>query len=180
MSERLKHIETGPTENEHLHSNEVLPPSAEKREDAKSETVDIDKTREQIREIHQLSPGSSKKSLEDTESDASPKLVSVTETLAKTLSAVRHQLTPSEKSFSKVIHNPIISKVSEVTAKTLARPYAILSGSLIACIGSAFYIYYTRHLGYRYNYFVPILLFFAGLIVSIAVEILYKFTQRLR
>lgn len=102
------------------------------------------------------------------------RLEPVVDSLAKTWGAIRQNLSPSEKVFSKVIHNPVIENISEFTAKTLARPYAILSGGIIAMIGSAIYLYYTRHLGYQYNYFIPILLFTAGLAVGLLVEMFYK------
>jgi hypothetical protein len=183
MSERLRHIESDFPEPEVTDASEVQPQSAEKSQDAKHETIDIDKTRERIEEIQNQTGSSSKTSPpEDTPSSRAflPSLESATETLAKTLVAIRRNLTPSEKRFSKAIHDPIIETISEATAKTLARPYAILSGGVVACAGSSLYMYYTRHLRYRYNYFVPILLFFAGLIAGAAVEVLYKTYQHRR
>ena len=44
------------------------------------------------------------------------------------------KLPKSSRTFSKVIHNPTIEKVSEVTGRTVARPNAILSGSVAAFV----------------------------------------------
>lgn len=52
----------------------------------------------------------------------------------KTMETVQSQLPKSSRTFSKVIHNPTIEKVSEVTGKTVARPNAILSGSVAAFV----------------------------------------------
>lgn len=180
MSEKIRHIESDSPEHEAAQNSEIQPKSAEKIQESKNETLSIEKTRERVREIQNTTAASSQKSQqEDTSSSRVflPSLESAAETLAKTLGAIRRNLTPSEKSFSKVMHNPIVNTVTEATAKTLARPYAILSGGIVACTGSAIYMYYTRHLGYRYNFFVPVLLFFAGLIAGIAVEVLYKTSQ---
>ncbi len=178
MDERLKHNETGPAESESALNN-VVRPAPEKKEHARAKRLDAEISREQIKRIHELAPAPSKKAMQqDKDSASRANLEYVTDTLAKTLDSIRRNLSPPDQRFSKIMHNPVISNVSEVAAKTLARPYAILSGGLVACIGSALYMYFTRHLGYQYNFFVPILLFFVGLIVSIAVEVLYKLVQR--
>ena len=52
----------------------------------------------------------------------------------KTMETVQSQLPKSSRTFSKVIHNPTIEKVSEVTGRTVARPNAILSGSVAAFV----------------------------------------------
>jgi hypothetical protein len=106
------------------------------------------------------------------------KLEPVVDTVAKTWGSIRQNLSPTQKTFSKVIHNPVVRNVSEFTAKTLARPYAILSGGVVAVVGSAIYLYFTRHLSYKYNFFVPILLFLAGLAVGIIVEMVYKLVAK--
>ena len=50
--------------------------------------------------------------------------------------ARRHMNAPS-KALSKVIHQPVIEKVSEVAGATVARPSGILGGGLFAVLGSA-------------------------------------------
>lgn len=177
MSEKLSHTESNLHEQDIEQNSEAQPQSEEKIQDVKNETLDIEKSREQIREIHKPTAGSAQKSpSEDNTPSRSllPSFESATETLAKTMGAIRRNLSPQDKRFSKVIHSPIVNSVSEATAKTLARPYAILSGGIVACAGSVLYIYYSRHLGYHYNFFVPVLLFFSGLVAGITVEILLK------
>lgn len=180
MSERLKHGESSPIENKPTQAHQEQQPSAEKNPDTRIEKLDLEKARERVHEIHRPKSGPSQKSHRRDTAKMHvplPSLEPVADKLAKKLGTIRQNLSPSEKSFSKVIHSPVVSAVSEATAKTLARPYAILSGGIVASIGSALYLYYTRHLGYQYNFFVPILLFFAGLVAGIAVELLYKFVQ---
>ena len=184
MAEQLPHAfeQKNFEPDEHEAAPEALPPQAE-QEIVKAETVDADRARheaqarDKIKEIHKPKL----ETLDESARSASriirvplASLEPVVETITKTLTSIRQNLSPSQKKFSKVIHNPVISNVSEFTAKTLARPYAILAGGVVAVIGSGVYLYYTRHLGYQYNYFVPILLFGAGLAAGIAVELFYK------
>ena len=50
----------------------------------------------------------------------------------KTMKETQAHMKPAERSFSKVIHNPAVEKTSEVLGSTVARPNAILMGSLFA------------------------------------------------
>ena len=177
MSEKLKHTESWPSQTEHAPSGEHHRPSAEKQEKSKKETLSVEKTRETISEIHKHNPGAAHAvSVNDTQDNGTS--MPMPNSLTQKLRDIRHVLRPSEKRFSKIIHNPTISAVSEATAKTVARPYAVLAGGFFACVGSAIYMYYTRHLGYKYNFFVPILLFGAGLAIGIVVEVLFRAVNR--
>ncbi len=184
MSEHLKKSEQDINANkEVLVNHEVQPPIAEKKI-AQHEKLDIEKTR---RQVEQLTKASLEKNADEpdrpgisTNNVLQANMEPAAVVLNRTLRAVRRNLTPSEKVFSKFIHNPIINNVSELTSKTLARPYALLSGGIVAIIGSAGYLYYTHHLGYKYNYFVPLLLFAGGLVAGIIVELSYKTISRSR
>lgn len=50
------------------------------------------------------------------------------------MSQARTEMSAPERAFSKVIHNPVIEKVSELAGSTVARPNAILSGAVFAFI----------------------------------------------
>lgn len=52
----------------------------------------------------------------------------------QTLNDIRSEMSAGEKTFSKVIHNPIIEKVSSAAGATIARPAALILGSLSALI----------------------------------------------
>jgi hypothetical protein len=177
MSEKLKHTESAPSHSEHAPSGEHHRPSTERLNESKKETLSVEKSRETISEIHKHNPGTAH-AISDNDSQDSRASMPMTDSLTQKLRDIRHVLRPSEKRFSKIIHNHTVSTVSEATAKTVARPYAVLAGGFFACVGSAIYMYYTRHLGYKYNFFVPILLFGAGLAVGIVVEVLFRAVNR--
>lgn len=176
MSEKLHSVEHDRQPDETPGGHEAHPKQTEHTKDDISEKLDIKKTRELIDEIHQAS--GSNQDEPDNSGATSPRvplpdLQPLADAVAKTWRSIRQNLNPSERRYSRFIHNAIVSNVSEFTARTLARPYAILTGGLTALIGSAIYLYYTRHLGYHYNFFVPIFLFAGGLGVGVLAEIFY-------
>jgi len=69
------------------------------------------------------------------------------QTYKHTLSSVQRELpTRFSRSFSKVIHQPIIEKASDITGKTIFRPSLMLGMTLGALIGgSAFYLLAKRY-----------------------------------
>lgn len=178
MSERLKNFEQddSPREESSPH-HEVHKPAVEK-DVSKHEKLDVEKSREHVERVMKSSHEQNKDDPHKLGSSAAdsppPAFEPPAVVLRKTLKAIRQNLTPSERTFSKFIHSPVIYNVSELTSKTLARPYAILSGGIVAIIGSAGYLYYSKHLGYKYNYFVPLLLFAVGLVAGVIVELTYK------
>lgn len=84
--------------------------------------------------------------------------------------ARRHMSVPA-KTLSKVIHQPVVEKISEAAAPTVARPSGILGGGIAALLGSGILLYVTKHYGYRYNYLVFIVLFIGGFVGGMAVEL---------
>lgn len=46
----------------------------------------------------------------------------------------RSEMSAPNRSFSKVVHNPIVEKISDVASTTIARPNAILSGAVLAFV----------------------------------------------
>lgn len=65
-----------------------------------------------------------------------------------TMREVRSQLSPINRTFSKVIHQPVVEKTSEFLGNTVARPNAILSGSLFAFLITAAFYLIARFNGY--------------------------------
>lgn len=180
MSEQLGNFENNHERHEAETTHEVAKAPEAKHEqvdhqaEARAKKHEVEQARKEIEKAHETA--NSEPAQAGTRAVHVPlhKLEPIVQTVAQTWSSIRQNLSPTQKTFSKVIHNPVVSSVSEFTAKTLARPYAILAGGVVAVAGSAVYLYYTRHLGYTYNFFVPIMLFIGGLVAGIIVEMLYK------
>jgi len=96
----------------------------------------------------------------------------------RTLQSVRKDLSVPERAFSKVVHNPGIERASEAAGKTIARPSGVLAGGFSALLGGSIYLYITKHYGYSYNFLFFILLFAAGFMFGLLVELLFRLLRR--
>ncbi len=52
----------------------------------------------------------------------------------QTMGMVQSQLSPVERTFSKIVHYPPIDKASDVIGKTIARPSSLLAGAVSAFV----------------------------------------------
>jgi len=94
--------------------------------------------------------------------------------LNNNLSVIRSRLNKREKRFSKIIHQPTINNVSEVTSRTLLRPSAILCASLFTLLGSIYYLYITKQTGYKYNFTTALALFGGGFLLGLMLEFIVR------
>ncbi|MDO4774032.1 MAG: hypothetical protein Q4A37_02810 [Candidatus Saccharibacteria bacterium] len=84
----------------------------------------------------------------------------------KTMQTVQSQLSAPSRTFSKFIHNPIVEKVSDVAGNTIARPNAILSGSLAALILTLAIYFIARRNGYPLSGTEMLAAFFVGWVIG--------------
>ena len=91
--------------------------------------------------------------------------------LRQGIKQVQRQLPVQQRALSRVIHAPAIRALSETAAKSISRPSGLLGGGLVAFIGSSGYLYLAKHNGSRYNYFIFLLLFAAGFVVGLVLEL---------
>lgn len=92
-------------------------------------------------------------------------------TLRRELQQIRRKLPAPERLLSKVIHQPAVQAISETAGKTVSRPSGLLGGGLVALIGTSGYLYLAKHIGFEYNYLIFLLLFVAGFILGIVLEL---------
>lgn len=86
---------------------------------------------------------------------------------------IRHaqsEMGPAQRAFSKVIHQPVVEKVSGVAGRTVARPNAILFGALFALILSGAVYAVAKYYGYTLSGFEAIGSFVVGWAVGMAVD----------
>lgn len=99
--------------------------------------------------------------------------------LDRTLARVRRHLSKPNKTFSRIIHQPAVQAVSEVGAKTVARPSGLLAGSFCALLGSSFVLYQAKHYGFKYNYSIFFVFFVGGFAVGLGIDMfLWIFRRR--
>lgn len=80
----------------------------------------------------------------------------------RTMKRIRSEMSPSQRVFSKVIHNPVIDKASSVMGNTVARPNAILAGSFSAFILVTLVYVIAKNYGYPLSGFETIAAFIIG------------------
>lgn len=102
------------------------------------------------------------------------------EAFKRNLQRARKQMSTTSRGFSKVIHQPVVDAVSNVAEKTIARPTGILTGAIVALIGSSYLLYTAKHYGFQYNYFVVIILLVGGYLAGLIIELFIYGFRRLR
>lgn len=93
-------------------------------------------------------------------------------TLRRELQRIRRELPIPQRVLSRIIHQPIIRKTSEVVGQTVSRPSGLLGGGLVALLGTSGYLYLAKHIGFRYNYGIFLLLFAGGFALGLLLEFL--------
>jgi len=181
MAEKLKTPESGETlflptaeQAEPLRKDEK-DPALSKQEQAEAvaearskihETTKADRTQNPVEAVQEAG----KAARPATSLHVNRELKSIT--LSRELTAIRRRLSAPQKALSKVIHQPVISAVSEPLGKTVSRPSGLLGGGLVAFIGTSAYLYLAKSAGMRYNYFIFLGLFAGGFVVGLLLELL--------
>ena len=91
----------------------------------------------------------------------------------KTMKETQAHMKPAERTFSKVIHTPAVEKTSEVVGGTVARPNAILAGSVMAFIFTLALYLIAKYYGYPLSGTETI----ASFVVGWAVGILFDYLR---
>lgn len=81
---------------------------------------------------------------------------------SSTMRQIRSEMSAPARTFSKVIHNPTVEKVSDVVGGTAARPNAVLAGSIAATFMTLFVFMVAKQYGYRLSGFETIATFLLG------------------
>jgi hypothetical protein len=77
------------------------------------------------------------------------------------------EMSPSERIFSKIIHNKPVEKISNVAGSTVARPNAMLSGSIAAFLGITILYFVSKYYGFQLSGFETIACFVFGWVIGI-------------
>lgn len=90
----------------------------------------------------------------------------------ETMRYVRRHLSKRERKFSSFVHTPSIEKISEVSAKTIARPSGLLGGGLLALVGSITVLYFARQYGFEVPNSLFMALFIFGFVIGLLAELI--------
>jgi hypothetical protein len=86
---------------------------------------------------------------------------------------IRNEMPVLNRTFSKIIHTKAVETTSEAIGSTLARPNAILSGSIVAFILTAGFYFWAKYVGYPLSGFETIGAFIVGWLIGI----IFDFTR---
>ncbi|MCL1876772.1 hypothetical protein FWF74_01955 [Candidatus Saccharibacteria bacterium] len=90
----------------------------------------------------------------------------------KIMSDVQNSMSWSERAFSKFIHIKAIEKIGVAIGSTVARPSAILTGSLFALVLPSIIYIIAKHYGYPLTGSESIIAFIAGWIVGTVIDLI--------
>lgn len=90
------------------------------------------------------------------------------------MKAVQAELSPASSLFSKLIHAYPVEKASEVIGSTIARPNALLSGSIMAFLAITALYFLAHYFGYRLSGSETIAAFCIGWIIGIIYDYVYR------
>jgi chromatin segregation and condensation protein Rec8/ScpA/Scc1 (kleisin family) len=92
------------------------------------------------------------------------------ESFEQTMEEVRHDLPRSTRGFSHFIHNPVIERISEVLASTVARPDAILAGGITAFLAVLGLYFYAKYAGFSLQGSETIVAFVIGWLLGVVFD----------
>lgn len=175
-----EHAPHGPetAEKPHAHSPERAPEILDRKaEQAPESREEVEKNIEKARTEatqealsgREVSKGEQKKDSEPT-AHVTPR--SRDESYKHTMKSIRSEMSAPARTFSKVIHNPVVERTSEVVGSTVARPNAILSGSIFACLFVLGLYLLARNNGFALSGFETIATFLVGWAFGIVFDLL--------
>lgn len=114
----------------------------------------------------------SRSTAETKDTSPRPSKIALKSSFGATMKTVEDHLTTPQRIFSKVIHNPVIERVSDVASTTIARPNAILSGSIGALLLTGTLYLMARYYGFSLSGSETILTFLAGWLLGLVFDII--------
>jgi hypothetical protein len=96
------------------------------------------------------------------------------------LKQVRENLPKNQRVFSRIIHQPVVDNISEISGKTIGRPSGLLAGGICALLGSSIFLYIAKHYGYRYNFLLWVIFFVGGFVIGLLLEAVVALFRRLK
>lgn len=90
----------------------------------------------------------------------------------KNMHQIQSEMPAPSRTFSKIIHNPVVEKISEGIGNTVARPNVLLAGSLTAFIFVTVLYVWAKFAHYPLSGFETIGAFFIGFLAGIIIDFL--------
>lgn len=88
----------------------------------------------------------------------------------ETMKEVRHEMPLTSRLVSSIIHNRAVETTSDFLASTVARPNALLAGSVVAFISVTLVYFFAKNYGYQLSGFETIGAFVLGWVLGIVYD----------
>lgn len=157
----------------YLRAEDAVERAAEKSHVENGEKSEEKARVEALKEAISVERGSAEKKKKESASSPAKRRHGVVSKKERDASYKQHmkqlqtELNPAQRTFSKVIHNPIVEKTSEVVGSTIARPNAILSGAMVAFFLVLGVYVVSKFYGYTLSGFESIGAFIVGWILGL-------------
>ena len=168
-----EHKELSPEQLEsYLRAEASVERAAEKSKVENGEKTELESRKEALKEAISVERGSAEKK-KGKEAAATRRRHGVVSKKERNTSYKHHmkqlqkELPPAQRAFSKVIHNPVVEKTSEVVGSTIARPNAILSGAFVAFVLVLGVYLVSKYYGYTLSGFESIGAFIVGWVLGL-------------
>ena len=161
--QRLEHLR-------HQGKHETSEAAANRAEAAREVIEQADKPKE--------APKPSETAPEPSEAPNRPSFIPPALNYQHTLASMQQHLKPAARTFSRIIHQPVVEATSEVLAKTVVRP-SVINGALwtAVLVGGAFYVT-ARMYGFVLSGSEMLFALLGGGIIGVLGEIIWRAFKR--
>jgi hypothetical protein len=136
----------------------------------------LESAREKLKQVEQVRPAVEAAPIAEP---VTQRLLTKAENYRQTMLTLRHRMKPAARSFSKLIHAPVIESASEVVGKTVLRPSVSLGATSTAVVLTGFIYLYARYYGFELRGSEIWLTLIVGAILGLVGEGAYKALRRL-
>ena len=133
-------------------------------ESAKHEAMEIAKAQK----VEKATPSPAK--TERNKQPSKPTKAELDASFTRAMATIQEDMSPASRTFSKIIHNPAVDKISNVAGNTIARPNLILAGALGTLILCTAIYFIAKFYGYSLSGSEAIATFFLGWLIGAIVE----------
>lgn len=128
-----------------------------------------------LKEAQELAKEHAEKPVDHTASPAERRRGPLTKkqlngSFASQMNHAREHMNPASRAFSRFIHTKPIEALSDFAASTVARPNALLMGSIVAFVAVTILYFVANHFGFRLSGFETIGAFVIGWIIGIVYD----------
>jgi hypothetical protein len=94
------------------------------------------------------------------------------------IESVRMGLSKPDRIHSHIAHHSSVEWLLELIDLLIVKPLPIICGAVVGLLASGISVYYSKHLGYSYNYLLFFEFFAAGYVIEYAIELIVRAVKK--